>query len=226
MVSALLDILLPPRCGGCGALGACFCARCLARTRRLAEPLCPRCGTELPFAGAYCGCRRVLRSLGRLRSAGSYEGPLERAIHHLKYGGKRPLAKALAGLVCERLALDGSWGAALVAVPLHPRRLAARGFNQSDLIAGEVRRRLRLPPAPGTLVRSRDTPPQVGLDRLHRMANVSGAFTWSGPPLAGMPVIVLDDVITTGATLEASAAALREAGSGAVAGLTVARVVL
>ncbi|MGH7904730.1 MAG: ComF family protein, partial [Candidatus Dormibacteraceae bacterium] len=146
------------------------------------------------------------------------------AIHRLKYEGRRPLARPLARLVCDRLAIDGAPGMGLLAVPLHRSRLARRGFNQSELIVRELRVRLRLPEPPGRLVRARDTPAQVGLDRAHRLANVSGAFDWQGPDLGGMPVILVDDVITTGATLEACAAALRAGGAGAISGLTVARV--
>jgi predicted amidophosphoribosyltransferase len=109
-------------------------------------------------------------------------------------------------------------------VPLHRRRLRSRGYNQSELLARELRRRFDLPGRPGWLIRRVDTPPQVGLDRIHRQANVLGAFDWRGPPLAGEPVILVDDVVTTCATLDACACAVRAAGSGAVHGLTVARV--
>ena len=111
-----------------------------------------------------------------------------------------------------------------LAVPLHERRLRERGYNQSELLARELRRRLRLAGGAGSLVRLRDTPPQVGLDRLRRQENVAGAFAWRGPHLAGRPVLLVDDVATTGATLEACARALRADGSGAVQGATVARV--
>lgn len=114
----------------------------------------------------------------------------------------------------------------LASVPLHPRRRRARGYNQSDLLAGEFRRRLRLGAPPGRVARLRDTPPQVGLDRLRRQANVEGAFVWRGQLLSGQPVVLVDDVTTTGATLEACAAALRAGGSGPVLGFTVARVLL
>jgi predicted amidophosphoribosyltransferase len=112
----------------------------------------------------------------------------------------------------------------VVAVPLHPRRLRSRGYNQSELLAAELRGRLRLEGPAGRLVRIRDTPPQVGLDRPRRQVNVAGAFAWRGPSPAGRACVVVDDVATTGATLEACAAALRAAGSGRVLGLTVARV--
>jgi ComF family protein len=145
-------------------------------------------------------------------------------IRRFKYEGWTCLAPALAGLLAERLAVDGLPAGMLLAVPLHERRLRSRGYNQSELLARELRRRFGLDGRSGWLVRSRDTPPQVGLDRPHRLANVTGAFAWRGPPLLGRPVVLVDDVATTCATLEACASAVRAAGSGAVHGLTVARV--
>jgi len=178
------------------------------------------------FAGAQCGCRNRLRLLWRLRSAAAYDGPLEQAIHRFKYEGWRALAPALAGLCVGHLEADAPRGALLVAVPLHPRRRRARGYNQAELLAAELRKRLHLAIPRGRLARLRDTPPQVGLDRLRRRANVDDAFGWKGPRMAGEPIVLVDDVTTTGATLEACAAALRAAGSGRVLGFTVARVVL
>jgi ComF family protein len=192
--------------------------------RWLREPLCRRCGRELEFAGSSCACRTRLRALSRARAAAAYEGPLERAIHRFKYEGWRALAPALAGLMADRLAVEAAPGALVLAVPLHARRLRARGYNQSELLAAELRGRLRLPAPAGRLVRLRDTPPQVGLDRLRRQSNVAEAFAWRGPSLAREPVLLVDDVATTGATLEACALALRAAGAGTVHGLTLARV--
>ena len=223
-LSTWLDWLLPPRCGSCRTVGAWLCASCRGRVRLLREPLCPRCGREVEFAGSGCGCRNRLRWLARARAAAAYEGPLEKAIHRFKYEGWRALAPALADLVADRLAPAMPPDAVLVAVPLHRRRHLARGYNQSELLAAVLRRRLGLAPPPGRLARLRDTPPQVGLDRLHRQANVADAFAWLGPPLAGRSVVVVDDVATTGATLEACAAALGGAGSGSVHAWTVARV--
>jgi ComF family protein len=223
MFDTFLDLLLPARCGACGRLGAWLCEACRDACRRLEEPLCPRCGVELPFVKAGCGCRARLHALRRLRAATAYEGPVERAIHRLKYEGWRPLGRPLAGLIADRVAVDGLAAAVLVAVPLHPRRERERGFNQAELLAGELRRRLRLSRAPGQLVRLRDTPPQVGLDRVRRADNMRGAFLWRGQDLKGAAVALIDDVATTGATLEACASALRVGGAGPVIGLAVAR---
>lgn len=154
----------------------------------------------------------------------AYEGPVEPLVHRFKYQGWRRLAAPLAGLLADRIVVEGLASAWVVAVPLHENRQRERGFNQSELLASELRRHLKLREPPGRLVRLRPTAPQVGKDRLRRWENVHGAFVWHGEPLAGVPLLVVDDVATTGATLEACAAALRAADSGPVTGVAVARV--
>jgi ComF family protein len=224
MRNRLLDIILPPRCGGCHMVGAWLCDRCRSRIRRLEEPLCRRCGAEVESARAGCGCRKRLRSLTRLRSAVAYEGPVELALQRFKYHGWKRLAEPLALLLAERLVVEGLAASWAVAVPLHSSRLRQRGFNQSELLARELRKRLVLTNPPGELLRTRATPPQVGHDRRWRLENVRDAFEWRGGPLGGRSILLIDDVATTGATLEACAAALRSAGSGPVMGVSVARV--
>ncbi|HEX6349900.1 MAG TPA: ComF family protein [Candidatus Dormibacteraeota bacterium] len=223
---ALLDWVLPPRCGGCRRLGAWLCPRCFRAIRRLEEPLCPRCGRQLAFRDDFCSCRKRLRHVARLRAAAAYEVPLSAAVHRFKYSGWRALAQPLSALLAARLAVDGLPAAHIVAVPLHRNRRRQRGYNQSEELARELRRRLSLKPPPGRLLRIRDTPPQVGLDRLRRLQNVKEAFEYKGPRASGEPVLLVDDVVTTGATLEACAAALQAAGFGRISGITLARVSL
>ena len=220
----LLDWLFPPRCGGCGELGSWFCPRCRGLVQPLVEPICSRCGRQLEVRGEACTCRRRLRALDAVRSAAVYDGPLERAIHRLKYQGRRPLARVLAGLLAERFEPLLQPDAILQAVPLHRRRRRQRGFNQAQLLADELRRAWPVGRARGHLIRRRDTRSQVGLDRAQRRSNVEDAFWWEGPNLSGRPVLLVDDVITTCATVEACARALREAGAGEVRALSVARV--
>jgi ComF family protein len=224
MRSPLLDLILPPRCGGCRIVGSWLCGRCRSRIRRLEEPLCRRCGAEVESARKECGCRGRLKSLARVRSAASYEGPLELALHRFKYQGWRRLAGPLGLLMAERLVVEGLSAPWVVAVPLHSSRLKQRGFNQSELLATDLRRRMAISKPRGELVRTRPTPPQVGHDRRWRLDNVRGAFEWRGAPLDARSILLVDDVTTTGATLEACAAALRSGGSGPVMGVSVARV--
>ena len=145
-------------------------------------------------------------------------------MHRFKYQGWRRLAEPLGLLLAERLVVEGVAARAVVAVPLHPSRMRQRGFNQAELLAAELRRRLLLTAPEGVLVRTRATPPQVGHDRRWRLQNVSGAFEWRGAGLDGESILLIDDVATTGATLDACASALRAAGSGPVTGVSVARV--
>ncbi len=161
-----------------------------------------------------------------MRSAVAYEGPVELAVQRFKYEGWRRLAGPLALLLAERLTVEGLAAEWVLAVPLHQARLRQRGFNQAELLGGELRRLLGLHRPPGEMVRIRATPPQVGHDRLWRLENVRGAFTWQGADLGGRSLLLVDDVATTGATLDACAAALRASGSGPVIGASVARVVV
>jgi competence protein ComFC len=178
----------------------------------------------MEFARKSCACRVRLKALSRLRSAVAYEGPVELAVQRFKYEGWRRLAGPLAALLAERLVVEGLAANWVVAVPLHPSRRRQRGFNQADLLARELRRLMAAGEPPGKLVRIRPTSPQVGHDRLWRLENVRGAFAWRGADLAGRSVLLVDDVATTGATLEACAVALRASGSGPVLGASVARV--
>ena len=186
--------------------------------------MCRRCGAELPSVRDQCGCRNRLRALSRLRSAVVYEGPIENAIHRFKYQGWRRLASPLAVLMAERLVVEGLAASFALAVPLHRDRLRVRGYNQAELLAREIRKRLALISPRGELVRVRATPPQVGHDRRWRLQNVQGAFAWRGDALDGKSILLIDDVATTGATLDACASSLREARSGPVIGVTLARV--
>ncbi|MGH7882745.1 MAG: ComF family protein [Candidatus Dormibacteraceae bacterium] len=218
--------MLPPRCGGCRTLGGWLCQLCAEQIHPLRQPFCRRCGRELEFVNQPCSCRHHLRSLSRLRSAALYQGSLERAIHRFKYEGWRSLAPVLAGLLTEQLTEQVDPGTAILSVPLHRRRQRQRGYNQAQLLADELGCRLHLKAVKGRLLRLRDTPAQVGLDRLARRSNVSGAFEWHGTLLQNQSLLLIDDVATTGATLEACAGVLRAAGAGKIIGWTLARVQL
>lgn len=169
---------------------------------------------------------RQVRHLYRVVSVAQMDGAAERAVHALKYRGRRALAGPLGDLMAARLAMDGYSAALVLAVPLHLRRQRQRGYNQAELLASRVRERIQAGRPAGSLERTRQTPAQVGQDAVRRRENMAGAFRWNGEPGARRPVILVDDVVTTGATLDACAGALRESGFGRVTGLTLARTPL
>jgi ComF family protein len=149
--------------------------------------------------------------------------PVRECIHALKYGGQRRHAAVLAAIAAPAFAALPRPDA-VVPVPLHPARERERGFNQSALIARHLTAGSGIPVRSGWLVRARDTPPQVGRDLVARRANVDGAFTCPDPEaIRGQRIVILDDVATTGATLDACAAALRAAGAASISALVVAR---
>jgi ComF family protein len=191
-----------------------------------AEFFCASCRT--PFQNAFpldangrCAlCRSGLRGFDAAYSFGSYEGVLRKLIHLYKYGRVKTLAWPLSGLLARALPRDESFDVA-VPVPLYWRRRLQRGFNQSELLARGLSRRTGIPVA-GALRRLRPTPAQAGLSNSARRQNVSQAFRAGS--VQGKRILLIDDVMTTGATAAACALALKQAGARRVALLTVARV--
>ncbi|HOX42218.1 MAG TPA: ComF family protein [Myxococcota bacterium] len=225
----LLDLLLPPACGVCQALlderREVLCPNCAAELEPLGGALCGRCG--LPGADPCPACRGEPGPLSRLRSGWAYEGALQQAILRMKLGRRIELAEDLGARLAARALPGWEWQELelLAPIPLHPRRLHARGFNQAAVIARALARAHGLPLSLDHLVRTRATPEQArAQDRAARLANVRGAFAVrAGHPFAGRCVCLVDDVVTTGATLHAAAEALLAAGAREVRGLSVAR---
>lgn len=141
----------------------------------------------------------------------------------LKYRGVRILAEDLAALLIEAWPIGGFQAQALVAVPLHRARLSRRGYNQSELLARALGAQIHLPLIEGGLFRVRNTPPQVEQNGAARLANLSGAFSGERVRLEGVKILLIDDVLTTGATLNACAHAALDAGAASVEALTLAR---
>lgn len=195
----------------------------------LAPPLCWSCGAPAPRGAALCGgCRRSLAFLSpaqvtlsgvRVWAPVAYEGPGRALVRGLKFGGALSLAREMAALIVASAPAELLRGA-LVPVPLHPARRRRRGFNQAALLAEAIARRTGLPVSE-CLRRREAGPPQVGRDRRERLAGPAGSIEADGA--APERAVIVDDVATTGATLAASAAALRAAGAGEVAALVFAR---
>jgi len=233
-VDALLSVLLAPLCAACARpldrpTGGAVCPACWSSILPLTPPLCDTCGDPLPawrlvsLPLARCArCRRLPRPIDRARAIGVYDGALRSIVHALKYDGRRSLARPLA-LLMQARGREALTGADLaVPVPLHPSRRRERGFNQADDLARHVGL-----PVMSALRRIRATAAQADLPAARRHGNVKNAFAvhCRARALDGKVVVLIDDVSTTGATLDACARALKEGGAREVRALTAARVV-
>ncbi len=218
-----LDLLLPMRCLGCGKEGGLLCPPCIAALPRLEPPFCDICA-DLGVSGI---CRERVRSSGQIiegiRAPYLMQGAARQAIHQFKYRNVRVAAPLLGRLLADYLSANPIPGDVLVPVPLHPRKLRERGYNQAGLLAREVSKLTGLPVAEKLLYRTRNTPPQARTSgRQQRVENMEGVFTCP-TDATGMSLIVVDDVSTTGSTLAACAAALKETGALSVWGFAFAK---
>ena len=231
VASAILDATMPASCARCGRTGEPICDECLRTVPPIAGPTCATCGgpfdavTQAPGAVTECwSCRLAGKDLPRTRTAATLEGTIREAIHALKYRDRPDVARPLASLLITP-AMDVTNGVAPVVVPvaLHPRRLDARGYDQSRLLAGHLARACGWATM-DAVARIRETDSQVGLGRAARRANVAGAFRGTAP-LHGLHVLLIDDVMTTGATLVEAARACRAVGAATVSAACLAREV-
>ena len=238
----LLNFLLPPTCHICklpikGYGNPYICRICWDKIKLIEEPVCPCCGilfkSEFTLAKSpdfLCSaCRKKLPHFKKAIAVGVYEGTLSEAIHILKYQKRQAMAKYLNVMITDLLLQRLFDSDIIIPVPLHKKRLNERGFNQSLLIAHYLSKRLCIPLSMDGLQRVRWTRPQIELSRHERLKNVRGAFA----VLAGLKpahiikdkrVILVDDVYTTGATVNECAKVLKKAGANEVVVFTLARV--
>lgn len=239
-IDGVLAVVLAPACAVCGAMldrptGGPVCEACWGSVHLVTPPTCDRCGDPLPsWRAASCArglcprCRRRPSAVDRGAAAGVYDGALREIIHAFKYGQRRRLGAPLARLMRAAGApvLDGA--DCVVPVPLHWRRRLRRGFNQAARLAEGLGL-----PVVEALVRTRPTASQTELPAALRHRNVRGAFRLARRSLLGrrpvdlqgLTVVLVDDVVTTGATIEACARVLKAAGAREVRALTAARAV-
>ena len=221
-----LDCLFPRLCVGCGRIGSYLCDRCQRHLSYLYGPLCPHCGQFQP-SGILCpSCVSVRSDISAIRSVFRFDGVIRRAIIDLKYHNLRAIVPTLSAFLSARLSDEAFAADLIIPVPLHAKKLRRRGYNQSALLAAELGALQRIAVDDGALIRTREGDSQVNSrDAESRRNNVAGAFACMDAAVSGKRILVVDDVCTTGATLEACASALRAAGSSEVWGLTVAREV-
>jgi ComF family protein len=221
----ILDLLFPKRCVGCGEEGQWLCKQCQKEIILVASPCCPRCN-RLTSKGQFCStCRPHTFLTGVLVAAWYDQGPLKEVIHSYKYDYIGDLHKLLSPLLVSCLLKNPMpQNSLIIPVPLHRRREARRGFNQSELLARDISLALGLQSSRQVLIRKKDTIPQIELSGDKRKKNVQGVFQCINPEIVqGRTIIIVDDVATTCATLEECAKVLRGAGARQVWGLVVAR---
>jgi ComF family protein len=237
---ALTSVLFPAPCRICGTVltrtGLLpICEACFASFEPLPEPLCTCCGRPLVSDAVLdakvpkCfACRRDVYAFEHVRSFAAYSDEMVRAISLLKYERLTRLGRWFGEKLRAVIDTDPALASidVIVPVPLHPARLRERGYNQAELIAKPLARRLHLPLGPYLLVRVKPRPDRLLLSRRERWLTVRGAYEMrKGAQVDNLRVLLIDDVFTTGATLDACARALKKAGAKSVVGLTVARAI-
>lgn len=235
-LTELIDFVYPPVCGFCNtgldvSDAGSICVSCRSWVAYIEPPWCTRCGRayahEEQFAHLCGECITRPRNYRRARSVAHYRDMVRSALHRFKYGLKQHLAQTLGSLMTERLAsLDAEWRYDLIMpVPLHPRRLRGRGFNQSLSLASALSGRIRVPLDRFNLKRIRWTESQVGLSETQRAFNVKDAFCISRPEaIRHACILLIDDIYTSGSTVDECSRELMNAGAEAVDVLTLARV--
>ena len=239
VIDALSSVLFPAPCRICGAILTNaslipICNDCLDGFAQVSKPMCQGCGR--PFVSQLAAdaiqplcrlCRQDFFAFRRARSFGVYDDALSSAIVLLKYEGVRRLGEWFAARLAQMVEHEPeAWPVDLVVpVPLHPDRLRERGYNQAELIARPLAKRLGLKFGSYLLMRTRPRPAQLVLSRTERWTSVRGAYaTREGATVDNLRILLVDDVFTTGATLDSCSRALKKAGAKEVVGLTVARV--
>jgi ComF family protein len=227
LTRAALDFLFPPKCLGCGKEGNLVCHVCYHQLTPIVNPICPHCGRPQASSILCPACTIWRSSIDCIRAPLRFEGLTREIVHNFKYNNLHTLAQPLAIILKDYLLKAPLPVDVIIPVPLHSRRLRERGYNQSALLARELSLLMNLSYNEDEVQRTRYILPQV---RTHsaqeRQANLKGAFNCSAFSNPGKAVLLIDDVATSGATLDACAQALKMAGSGPVFGLVLAREIL
>lgn len=221
----LLSLLLPSRCAACHKANALFCGRCWDEVEWIERPICRCCGCNMAQSNLLCSrCYHQPTTIDCNRAAVFFGRPIRRAIHALKYTGNTTIAPDLANIMALRWQIWSFPTDLIMPIPLHPAREIERGFNQSALLAQLFADQVNLPIENNGVFRIRPTEQQAKqLNRQARVDNVAGAFMADPYHVKNKRILLIDDVTTTGATLEAAAKGILNAGAQSVSSYCVAR---
>jgi len=234
-IGSLFDILFPEACRICGERvreqdGLPICRDCWEKLELITPPFCTICG--MPFVSRdgishpCSSCEKKPPRFKIARAVGKYTGPLREAIIEFKYKGRRSIAGKLGKMMADMVGRDPGFGDVelVIPVPLHRSRMRERGFNQSELLAREIGRELGIPVDTSSLIRAKRTTSQVGLGMEERRKNVAGAFeVLRSESIDGRSLLLVDDVMTTGATVNECSKALMKEGAKSVSVAVLAR---
>jgi ComF family protein len=220
----ILDLIYPKECVGCNKEGTWLCRRCQSKIIKIKTPYCPKC-KRITKNGQFCSnCRKNTFLTGIIISA-YYREPLKEAIHHYKYQGIKDLKNQLSSLIIDRLKNNLPRGEKiLIPIPLYKRKELERGFNQSKKITEIISSYFNIPLVGNLLVRRKQTLPQINLKLKERSENIKDAFELLPKnKIKGKTILLVDDVTTSGATLNEAAKILRQAGAKEIWGVVIAQ---
>ncbi len=219
-----LDWLFPPTCLGCGEEGVFICPECFSKIKLVPRDVCNYCGAYTSKKGKCANCHDRQLPYAGFRAFAFYEGVIRKAIHHLKYQNDLTIGRYLAGLL-TMVYQRTNWEADLVVpIPIGEQKRYERGYNQAERLAKPLAELLEIPFTSEALIRINEISSQVGLNHEERRENVREAFVANARLLEGKKVLLVDDVFTSGATMEAAASEVMAAGATRVFCLTVAKV--
>ncbi len=217
-----LDLLFPPQCAVCRAAGSVLCAYCIAVLRLAEGPRCERCWDDLKRGSLCRHCLDTPPAFESVRAAFAFDDTSRQLVHLLKYDGLTSLAEPMGRLMASQV-VAGSVDL-IVPVPLHARRQRSRGYNQATLLARQIARETGLALDPKAARRVRATKPLAqSMDRDERRSIVEGVFESVSDGVEGRSILLVDDVVTTGATLQACSLALKQSGAASVRAVAFVR---
>lgn len=218
-----IDLLFPPSCAGCNVPGTRWCQDCHGKVSRIFPPYCEICGQHFPLSGICGHCKINPPRISGVRSWAWFKGPIRNALHRFKYQRDIALGDVFTDSLIE-VFYDSGWLVDFITpVPLGVARQRERGYNQASLLARPIAFKMKMSYLPNALIRTRETLTQIELSRKQRQENVAGAFHARSTDVLGKSVLVVDDIATSGSTLDSCADALFLAGAVKVFGLTLAR---